>query len=107
MLKLTRLDHRTVAINPDHITWVEATPDTTLCLVGDRKVIVRESMDEVIERFMTVRARIGNAGPLTLPSLPPPSSNGFRGSRASGGYARPSIPVGKPAIIVGDDHEES
>ena len=26
MLKLTRLDHRTVAINPDHIAWVEATP---------------------------------------------------------------------------------
>jgi flagellar protein FlbD len=110
MLKLTRLDHRTVAINPDHIMWVEATPDTTLCLIGDRKIIVRESMDEVIERFTTVRSRIGNAGPLNLPSIPPPSSQ--RGGRASmrpsGGYSRPSLgPVGMPAIIVGDhDHEE-
>ena len=103
MLKLTRLDHRTVAINPDHITWVEATPDTTLCLVGDRKIIVRESMDEVIERFLTIRSRIGNAGPISLPSMPPPSSGGFRSGRPSGGYARPSIPVGMPAIIVSDE----
>ncbi len=58
MLKLTRLDHRVVAINPDHIAWVEATPDTTLCLLGDRKVIVRESLEEVIDRFVAARARV-------------------------------------------------
>ncbi|MFO0738529.1 MAG: flagellar FlbD family protein [Labilithrix sp.] len=108
MLKLTRLDHRTVAINPDHIAWVESNPDTTLCLIGDRKIIVRESMDEVIERFTVARQRIGNAGPISLPSMPPPSSNGRRSGRPSGGYSRPSLgPVGMPAIIVGDDREES
>ncbi len=61
MLKLTRLDHHVIAINPDHIAWVEATPDTTLCLVGDRKIIVRESVDEVIERFVTLRAAVGGS----------------------------------------------
>lgn len=105
MLKLTRLDHRTVAINPDHIAWVEATPDTTLCLIGDRKIIVRESMDEVIERFMTVRSRLGNAGPISLPSMPPPSSSGRRSGRPSGGYSRPALgpAMHAPSIIVGDD----
>lgn len=106
MLKLTRLDQRTVAINPDHIMWVEATPDTTLCLIGDRKIIVRESMDEVIERFMTVRSRIGNASPAGIPSLPPPSSSGRRSARPSGGYTRPSLPMGMPAIILSDREEE-
>jgi flagellar protein FlbD len=61
MLKLTRLDHRTVAINPDHIAWVESTPDTTICLLGDRKVIVLESLEEVVQRFVTARARLGLA----------------------------------------------
>ena len=34
MLKLTRLNNHTVAINPDHITWVEETPDTTLSFIN-------------------------------------------------------------------------
>ena len=46
MLKLTRLDHRTVAINPDHIAWPNRIR-TRRSLDGDRKIaIVRESMDE-------------------------------------------------------------
>lgn len=105
MIKLTRLDHRTVAINPDHIAWVEATPDTTLCLIGDRKVIVRESMDEVIERFMTARARIGLGSPINLPTMPPPSSHGRRSQLPSGGYSRPSLGPISPSIIVSDEEE--
>lgn len=108
MLKLTRLDHRVVAINPDHIAWVEANPDTTLCLIGDRKIIVRESMDEVIERFTTARARLGGANPINLPSMPPPSGregNGRMSVRPSGGYARPSLgpALHAPSIIVTDE----
>jgi len=60
MIKLTRLDQRVVAINPDHIAWVEATPDTTLCLLGDRKIIVRETVDEVVERFNLARAQVAS-----------------------------------------------
>ena len=108
MLKLTRLDHRVVAINPDHIAWVEANPDTTLCLIGDRKIIVRESMDEVIERFTAARAKMGG-GPISLPSMPPPASqregNGRMSVRPSGGYSRPSLgpALHAPAIIVTDE----
>lgn len=98
MLKLTRLDHRTVAINPDHVAWVEATPDTTLCLLGDRKVIVRESLDEVVERFVTARARVGCTA-FGVQAAPP--SNGRRTTSISGrpsGY--PSAPAPR---VVGDD----
>lgn len=61
MMKLTRLDRRTVGINPDHVAWVESTPDTTLHLLDGRTVLVRESMDEVVERFVEAHARMGRA----------------------------------------------
>ncbi|MBX3209350.1 MAG: flagellar FlbD family protein [Labilithrix sp.] len=99
MLKLTRLDHRTVAINPDHIAWVEATPDTTLCLLGDRKVIVRETLDEVVERFVAARTRVGCTA---LGIQAPPPSNGRRPSSISG---RPSGYPSSPPPRILDAHE--
>ena len=97
MLKLTRLDHRTVAINPDHIAWVEATPDTTLCLLGDRKIIVRETLDEVVDRFVAARARLG-CSPIGIPTTGPSSS------RHSPSYSsRPSTRPSAPAPVVVDD----
>ena len=103
MLKLTRLDHRTVAINPDHIAWVEATPDTTLCLLGDRKIIVRETLDEVVERFIAARARVGCTSigiqpvPLSSNSRRPPPSHSFRPSN------RPSNVPSSPTPVIIDD----
>lgn len=58
MLKLTRLNHTTVAINPDRISWVEASPDTTLCLVGGEKLIVREALEELIDQFVDFQRRV-------------------------------------------------
>ncbi|HEX7664934.1 MAG TPA: flagellar FlbD family protein [Polyangiaceae bacterium] len=55
MLKLTRLNNNTVAINPDHIAWVDSNPDTTLCLIGGEKIIVRESLDELIGAVVLFR----------------------------------------------------
>lgn len=97
MLKLTRLDHRTVAINPDHIAWVEATPDTTLCLLGDRKIIVRESVDEVVDRFVTSRARLG-CHPIGIPAMPPPSTRHHS--------VRPSGPPSAPAPRIVHPNDE-
>lgn len=55
MIKLTRLNHHIVALNPDLVVWLDALPDTTLSLVSGEKVIVRESVDEVIERIVAFR----------------------------------------------------
>ena len=41
-----------IAINPDLITWIDVTPDTTVSLLGGDKIIVRESLDEVIDRWL-------------------------------------------------------
>ncbi len=55
MIKLTRLNRSTVAVNPDHISWIDASPDTTLCLLGGDKLLVRESIDELIDKVIQFR----------------------------------------------------
>ncbi len=78
MLKLTRLNNHVVAINPDHIQWVDATPDTTLFLIGSEKIIVRETLDELIDAVVAFRRVIregeGMSGPVGDPPRfgPPP-----------------------------------
>jgi flagellar protein FlbD len=77
MLKLTRLNNHIVAINPDHIGWAEATPDTTLFLIGGERIIVRESLDELIGRIVCFRRMIrigdGSLDPVDAPLGDPPS----------------------------------
>ncbi len=58
MIKLTRLNNHVVAINPDHIGWVETTPDTTLFLIGGEKIIVRESLDALIALVVEFRRSV-------------------------------------------------
>ena len=58
MIKLTRLNNHTVAINVDHIAWVDATPDTTLCLINGDKIIVRETLDELIDAVIQFRRAV-------------------------------------------------
>lgn len=50
MIRLTRLNQQSVVVNPDNILWADATPDTTLCFVGGDKLMVRESLEELMER---------------------------------------------------------
>ncbi len=62
MLKLTRLNNQVVAVNPDHIASVDATPDTTLKLIGGDRIIVRESLDDLIEQLVQFRHRVLTPG---------------------------------------------
>ena len=58
VIKLTRLNHSILALNPDHIVAAEASPDTTLVLLGGDKLLVRESLDELIERVIEYRRAV-------------------------------------------------
>jgi flagellar protein FlbD len=58
VIKLTRLNNHIVAINPDHIGWADATPDTTLFMIGGEKIIVRETLDELIGQIVDFRRRV-------------------------------------------------
>jgi flagellar protein FlbD len=55
MIQLTRLNGQLLAVNSDLIKFVERSPDTMLTLVNGEKVIVRESMDQVISKIVEFR----------------------------------------------------
>jgi len=59
VITLSRLNGSTVAINPDLITWIDVTPDTTVSLLTRDVIVVRESLDEVITRIIAFRKATG------------------------------------------------
>ncbi|HOI56433.1 MAG TPA: flagellar FlbD family protein [Phycisphaerae bacterium] len=50
MIRVTRLGGKELVVNAEMIRFVEATPDTILSLTNGEKIIVQESVDEVIRR---------------------------------------------------------
>lgn len=58
MIKLTRLDGREVVINSDLVVTVEATPDTVVTLTTGDRIMVKENVEDVIERAVAFRHRV-------------------------------------------------
>ena len=50
MISLTRLGGQRFVLNAELIRSVEETPDTTITLVSGDRVLVKETMREVVER---------------------------------------------------------
>ena len=59
MIELTTLTGKRIWINPHQIETMEANPDTTLGLINGKRMIVKESPAEVIERIVAYRRSIG------------------------------------------------
>lgn len=47
MIELTKMNGRKVLVNPDLIELVEETPDTVVMFTTGRKIIVKESRQDV------------------------------------------------------------
>jgi flagellar protein FlbD len=62
MIKITRIDNTKLVINSDLIETVEAIPETMICLTTGKKIMVRETVDEVIDGVVAFR-RISLSGP--------------------------------------------
>lgn len=60
MIKLTKFktNDYEIALNADLIETVEETPDTVVTLTNGKKLIVVESMDEVMRRVMDYKRAI-------------------------------------------------
>jgi|GEM_PF-1307802 len=58
MIRLTRLNQQVVAVNPDNILWADQNPDTILCFVGGHNLIVRESIDEVMDKVVKFQRKL-------------------------------------------------
>ena len=58
MIKVTRFDGNEVVINAELIETVEATPDTVISLTTKNKILVRESVDEIIQKVLSYKQTI-------------------------------------------------
>ena len=50
MITLTKLNGRPFVVNAERIRFVESTPDTLVCCDGGDKIMVKETIQEVIRR---------------------------------------------------------
>ena len=49
MINLTRLNDSKIVINSELIEFVEAIPDTIITLTTGQKIMVKESVEEVVD----------------------------------------------------------
>ena len=58
MIKLTRLNDSKVVINADLIEFIEALPDTIVTLTTGQKIMVKESVEEVVDKVVEYKKSI-------------------------------------------------
>lgn len=58
MIKVTRLNGTEYFINPHQIEFMETTPDTVISLISGKKLIVKESVDKLIQDVVKYRQQI-------------------------------------------------
>ncbi len=89
MIYLTRLDGTEVVVNTDLIVTVEKTPDTMITLVTGGRIMVKESVEQLVERSIGYRHRIFRGPGLrefaVEPGSDPEAGAGGRAGGASGG----------------------
>lgn len=59
MIKLHRLQGQAFVLNAHLICTVEAAPDTVITLVNGQKFVVRESVEDVIQKTVEYRRLLG------------------------------------------------
>ncbi|MEW6227802.1 MAG: flagellar FlbD family protein [Bacillota bacterium] len=73
MVRVHRLDGSELVVNADLIETVEATPDTIITLTTGKKIVVRDSVDEVVSGVIGYKQAIA-LGPPWLPREDGPGS---------------------------------
>jgi len=58
MIEVTRINHLPLVLNSDLIEHIESTPDTIISLINGQKLVVLESVQEVVRRVIDFRRSI-------------------------------------------------
>lgn len=58
MIIVSRLNGERFGINAEQIERVEEMPDTVVTLIEGKKYLIRESLEDVIERVVAYRAKV-------------------------------------------------
>ncbi len=59
MIQVTRLNGQKYWINPHHIETIECKPDVTLQMLSGKFYVVKEAPEEVLEKIVAYRKKIG------------------------------------------------
>ena len=70
MIPVSRLDGSAFFLNSDLIETIESTPDTVVTLTSQKKLIVRESPQDLIEALVAFRRRVFAIGPQLVERQP-------------------------------------
>lgn len=57
MIQVTKLNGSQMVLNADLIETVETTPDTLIGLTTGRKIMVKESLDQIIQLALVFRRK--------------------------------------------------
>nr|WP_294680629.1 flagellar FlbD family protein [uncultured Anaerotignum sp.] len=60
MIKLTKLNDEIFVINSDQIASIELIPETKIVLMNKDFYIVRENIDEIIDKIVEFRGKIAD-----------------------------------------------
>ncbi len=60
MIELTKFSGDRFILNASMIESVEATPDTLICLVAGKKLVVKETVEEVVLAVLEYERRVHN-----------------------------------------------
>ncbi|MBE5812340.1 MAG: flagellar protein FlbD [Clostridiales bacterium] len=58
MLEVTRLNGQKIVINCDLIEYIDANPDTTITLTTANKFVVKENLEQVIEKIINYKNKV-------------------------------------------------
>jgi len=58
VIVLTRLNGRVLVLNAEHVKMIESTPDTLITLINGDTLMVKEEVDQVVERAIEYQRRV-------------------------------------------------
>ncbi len=57
MIKVRRFNDTELVVNADLIEFIEATPDTVISMTTGKKIMLRDSVDEIVAMVVDYRRR--------------------------------------------------
>ncbi len=58
MIDVTRLNGKPITINSDQIQFIEETPDTVITFLDGKKILVKETKDELVNLVVRFKQKI-------------------------------------------------
>jgi len=58
MIRLTRLNRSSFVLNCELIESIESTPDTIISTINGKKLVVLETIEEIVERVIQYKRQI-------------------------------------------------